>query len=211
MADKSMIITTVHKISAHWTLASTQNLNSALKAIAKSRYITTVHKISAHLTLAWTQNLNSALKRSATSRYNTKVQQIYLISARLTLLLSGFRLCIFLKPSKAKFSKSSLIQSNLLYFLWKYNQSDKCFVWCCHRSLRKERTNDISWTIVGLHVNQVLILNTTAPKTFIKPKLVASHAADIQSPWKSFWDSLETPTSDQLGPLQMHSNGFFLP
>ena len=55
-----------------------------------------------------------------------------------------------------------------------------------NRSLRKERTNDISWTVEGLHVNQVLILNTTAPKTFIKPKLVASHAADIQSPRKSF-------------------------
>ena len=52
-------------------------------------------------------------------------------------------------------------------------------------------------------------IETTAPKTFIKPKLVASHAADIQSQRKSYWDSLAPPTSDQLGPLQMQSNGFF--
>ena len=124
-------------------------------------------------------------------------------------IIARFQALHILKPAILKFSKLSLIKSNRLYSLLKYSQSDLCFVWCCHRSLRKERTNDISWTVVWLHVNQVLILNTTAPKTFIKPKLVASHAADIQSPWKSYWDSLAPPTSDQLGPLQMHSNGFF--
>ena len=124
-------------------------------------------------------------------------------------IIPRFQALHILKPAILKFSKLSLIKSNFLYSLWKYSQSDLCFVWCCHRSLRKERTNDISWTVVWLHVNQVLILNTTAPKTFIKPKLVASHAADIQSPRKSYWDSLAPPTSDQLGPLQMQSNGFF--
>ena len=75
-------------------------------------------------------------------------------------LIARFQALHILKPAsaKAKFSKSLLIRSNLLYSFWKYNQSDKCFVWCCHRSLRKERTNDISWTVVWLHVNQVLIL-----------------------------------------------------